>query len=282
MILGNKTGFSFVREKPEFSIISIMNLTFANHQIHSYEVHTSVYQGPLDLLLTLIENAELDITKLSLAKVTNQYLSYIKNLPEKEPDEVSAFMLIAAKLLQIKSEALLPHSGPREEEDAGDELARQLIAYKRYKEIADLLAERERKGVHTFIRAPSKDLNRRKVDFQDHSLADLLNIARKAIKDAHDKDSINTVVSRPKVTIKEKISLFISHLSSEGSVSFFQILGKSYSRLEVIISFLAVLELIKRKMVVVSQVELFDDIVLYTSADYDERKMAWEKDKFVL
>lgn len=261
-----------------------MNLTFATSKIHSYEVHTPVYQGPLDLLLNLIESAELDITKLSLAKVTNQYLSHIRNLQQKEPDEVSAFMLIAVKLLQIKSEALLPRSShtEEEEEDTGDELARQLLAYKRYKEIADLLAEREMKGYHTFIRYPSRDMDRRKVDFRDHSLTDLLHIARKAIQSANEKDAINTVVSRPKVTVKEKITLLVSYLSEKGEVSFFQILGKRYSRLEVIVSFLAVLELIKRKMVIVSQKNLFGDIILKPSEKYAEGRLNWGKNEIEL
>ncbi|MFO8037230.1 MAG: segregation/condensation protein A [Anaerolineales bacterium] len=261
-----------------------MNPTFAKSTIHSYEVHTSVYQGPLDLLLNLIESAELDITKLSLAKVTNQYLSHIQNLQEKEPDEVSAFMLIAAKLLQIKSEALLPHSShtEEEEEDTGYELARQLLAYKRYKQIADLLAEREKKGLHTFIRYPSKDMNRRNVDFGDHSLSDLLHIARKAIQSATEKEAVNTVVSRPKVTVKEKIALLVSYLSEKGEVSFFQILGKRYSRLDVIVSFLAVLELIKRKMVIVSQTDLFGDIILSPSEKYAENRLEWGENEIEL
>jgi segregation and condensation protein A len=261
-----------------------MNLTFATSKIHSYEVHTSVYQGPLDLLLDLIESAELDITKLSLAKVTNQYLSHIQNLQNKEPDEVSAFMLIAAKLLQIKSEALLPRSSHSEDEDedTGDELARQLLAYKRYKEIADLLAEREKKGFHTFIRYTSRDLNRRKVDFRDHSLSDLLDIARKAIKNASEKESINTVVSRPKVTVKEKISLLFWYLSKSDQVSFFQVLGDGYSKLDVIVLFLAVLELIKRNLVVFSQSDLFGDILLSPSEKYHGQRINWGEEEFEL
>ena len=89
---------------------------FLGRQIQ-YTVHIPVYEGPLDLLLSLIERAELDITSVSLASVTDQYLGYIRGLEHQDPDEISAFLVIAAKLLQIKSEALLPrppacmHSG---------------------------------------------------------------------------------------------------------------------------------------------------------------------------
>ena len=89
----------------------------------NYTVHTPVYDGPLDLLLNLIEHAELDITSVSLAMVTDQYLAYINGLEQISADEISAFIVIAAKLLQIKSEALLPRPPVREvgEEDTGHE-----------------------------------------------------------------------------------------------------------------------------------------------------------------
>jgi segregation and condensation protein A len=101
----------------------------------NYKVHTPVYEGPLDLLLNLIERAELDITALSLAMVTDQYLDYIHGLEQKDADEISAFLVIAARLLQIKSEALLPRPVVREpgEEDLGQSLVDQLRLYKRFK-----------------------------------------------------------------------------------------------------------------------------------------------------
>ena len=93
----------------------------------NYTVHTSVYEGPLDLLLDLIEHAELDITSVSLATVTDQYLASLKNLEQINADEISAFLVIAAKLLQIKSEALLPRPPVHAagEEDIGRSLVDQ-------------------------------------------------------------------------------------------------------------------------------------------------------------
>ena len=87
----------------------IMDLKFSTDQVNTYKIDTPVYQGPLDLLLQLIEGAELDITTLSLAQVTDQYLKHLEKLQDMPPDEISAFLVIAAKLIQIKSEALLPH-----------------------------------------------------------------------------------------------------------------------------------------------------------------------------
>ena len=107
----------------------------------NYNVQTPVYEGPLDLLLNLIERAELDITSVSLAMVTNQYLAYINSLEQINADEISAFLVIAAKLLQIKSEALLPRPPARMpgEEDIGKSLVDQLKLYKRFKEIGGWL-----------------------------------------------------------------------------------------------------------------------------------------------
>ena len=85
-----------------------MKLDIGHHSGKEYTVTTPLYEGPLDLLLQLIERAELDITKLALAQVTDQFLNYINEMPESDADEVSAFLVIAAKLIQIKSEFLLP------------------------------------------------------------------------------------------------------------------------------------------------------------------------------
>src|SRR3990170_760696 len=120
----------------------------------NYTVHTPVYEGPLDLLLNLIQHAELDITSVSLAMVTDQYLGYIKNLEQINADEISAFLVIAAKLLQIKSEALLPRPPARVpgEEDIGRSLVDQLKLYKRYKEIGVWMNAREQANLRTYLR----------------------------------------------------------------------------------------------------------------------------------
>jgi len=98
-----------------------------------YAVQLPVFEGPLDLLLELIERAELDITRVSLAQVTHQYLEYLRLVPAHDLADLAAFLVVAARLLQIKSEALLPRPPTREpgEEDPGDALARQHIAYKK-------------------------------------------------------------------------------------------------------------------------------------------------------
>ena len=133
-----------------------MSFQVASFQTEGYQISTEVYEGPLDLLLELIERAELDITQLALAQVTDQYLAYLHALQERNAAEVSAFLVIAARLLQIKSAALLPRPpaelATTDEEDPGEALARQLIVYKRFKELAVFLDNRVAAGLHTYLR----------------------------------------------------------------------------------------------------------------------------------
>jgi len=240
-----------------------MELKFATNQVNTYRIKTPVYQGPLDLLLQLIESAELDITKLALAQVTDQYLAHLRELEHSPPDEISAFLVIAAKLLWIKSNALLPHTSQGEEgEDVGDDLARQLIAYKRYKEIAELLADRKDQGYQSYVRiSPAVDV-KENVEFGDFDLTALQALARKVFQSDIDRRSIDTVVERPKVTIKDKIKLISEKFRTREEITFQEILGEKYSRIDIVITFLAVLELIKGKYIRVIQQGLFDDISL--------------------
>jgi segregation and condensation protein A len=240
-----------------------MDLKFATNQVNTYRIKTPVYQGPLDLLLQLIESAELDITKLALAQVTDQYLAHLRELEHSPPDEISAFLVIAAKLLWIKSNALLPHTSQGEEsEDVGDDLARQLIAYKRYKEIAELLADRKDQGYQSYVRiSPAVDV-KENVDFGEFDLAALQALARQVFQSDIDRRSIDTVVERPKVTIKDKIKLISEKFRTREEITFQEILGEKYSRIDIVITFLAVLELIKGKYIRVIQQGLFNDISL--------------------
>ncbi|MCJ7716818.1 MAG: segregation/condensation protein A [Anaerolineales bacterium] len=242
-----------------------MELKFSTDQVNSYKIDTPVYQGPLDLLLQLIETSELDITTLALAQVTNQYLKHLEKLQNLPPDEISAFLVIAAKLIQIKSEALLPHQrSDREEEiDIGNELARQLIAYKRYKEIAELLADRKDLGYQTFIRLSSSQMEiNDQLDLGEFGINDLLDLAISIFQKEIDRKSISTVVERPKITIKDKINQISDRFKNSDQITFRELLGKEYSRLDIVISFLALLELIKGNFIEVIQTEIFDDITM--------------------
>lgn len=249
-----------------------MKFDFATKQVGEYKVVTPVYEGPLDLLLQLIEQVELDITKLALAQVTDQYLSHMRSLTAQQPEEVSAFLVIAAKLLQVKSEALLPRPPAREEgeEDPGEALARQLLAYKRYKEIATELENRDKAGLRTYLRLAPPPKVKEKADFGEFTLADLFNLALETFSNIDERPQLGTVVSAPRVTIREKIGHIVTELRVKSRTTFGQILGNKRSRLDVVVTFLAMLELVKRHFVSARQETLFSEINLETANGWDD------------
>lgn len=225
-------------------------------------VATPVFEGPLDLLLELIEKAELDITSFALAQVTDQYLEYLRSLPSRDAAAVSAFLVIAAKLLQIKSEALLPRPvvRPAGEEDPGLSLAQQLIIYRRFKQLANYLAGREAAGLQTFLHiSPVTDLETH-VDMTGITLSDLVFAAQGVYHRERDIVSINEVVSIPVLTIKDRIRSILGRVKSGKIFSFKTITSGSVDRIDLIVTFLAVLELIKRQVLTARQESLFDDI----------------------
>jgi segregation and condensation protein A len=239
-----------------------MDLNIASHQTGNYTVQIPVYEGPLDLLLQLIERAELDITAVSLAMVTDQYLKHIRAMQEAKAEEISAFLVIAAKLIQIKSEALLPRPPVREagEEDPAENLARQLRIYKRFKEIANWMEEREKAGLRSYLRlAPPPKIEGR-LDLSDVTIEDLLKAAESIFLNEREKQALGTVISAPKVTIREKIAYISEHLSKNEQASFKELIRGAKTRLEVVVTFLAMLELIKRYRVAARQETLFGDI----------------------
>jgi segregation and condensation protein A len=249
-----------------------MSLSPVAYQTHRYHVATAVFEGPLDLLLHLIERAELDITKLSLAQVTDQYLEHMHQLPELMAEEVSAFLVIAAKLLLIKSEALLPRPPIREEgeEDAGEALARQLIIYRRYRKIAEHLENRESHGLRSYLRLVAPPRVEGVLDLSDISLSDIVSAAQNILLKVDDRLELKSVVSPPQITIRQKINVIKRYLIQSGRFTFRNILSRAPTRIEIVVSFLAVLELIKRHLVVANQTALFGEIEIEQSDQWDE------------
>jgi len=252
-----------------------VNLQVAEHQIEGYRINTELYEGPLDLLLELIEHAELDITRLALAQVTDQYLDYMKNMQDRNAAEVSAFLVIAARLVQIKSAALLPRppvqAQSATEEDPGEALAQLLIQYHRFKQFAKWLEKRHLDGLHTYLRldVPTPKIEG-KLDLNGMTLMDLVQAAREIFSNKSNLRSLNTVVSIQRITIREKVRYVMEILQQGGKSSFSKML-KSKSRLEIVVTFLALLELVKRHILEVQQPALFEDIQFETVGDWNEK-----------
>jgi segregation and condensation protein A len=241
-----------------------VSLQVAGHQTERYRVDTTVYEGPLDLLLELIERAELDITTLAIAQVTDQYLAYLRAMKEHDAAEVSAFLVMAARLVQIKSAALLPRPSivehiSTEAEDA-EALARQLIQYRRFKQISEWLGGREAANQRTYLRlAPPQIKVEARLDLSDVSMADLLSAARYVFSSQPNLPELSRVVSLSRVTIREKINSIMNILKHTTRSSFRALLS-TRSRSEIVVTFLALLELIKRQIVDARQDALFADI----------------------
>lgn len=245
---------------------------FLGNQTGGYKVQIPDYEGPLDLLLSLIERAELSVTSISLATVTDQYLSYIHGLEQMKPDEISAFLVIAAKLVQIKSEALLPRPPEREpgEEDPGVSLVEQLILYKRYKEIAVWMDELQEKNWHTFLRVAPPPKVEAKLDLSNLTLEGLLSAAESAFTKGKGRKPLAVVLSAPRVTIREKIGFITKTMKNIQKMTFSGLITDKATRVEIVVTFLAMLELIKRYHISAVQNELFGEIEFEKMGDWKD------------
>lgn len=247
----------------------------------AYQVRLPVFEGPLDLLLHLIEQQELDITTISLAQVTDQYLAYLQVVGETQPDDLADFMVIAAQLLLIKSQALLPQPPcpVEEEEDIGEDLVRQLYEYKRFKQAAQVLQQREEQGWHMYPRTiPISRLAQAwkpRLNLEGTSLDDLIATLQALLSQESGTDVVFGVEPYT-VTIEDKIAQVDEILRSlmcrrrngfrdacgPQVVTFDQLLCDATSRIEVIVTLLAILEMIRNGRVSVRQEQLFGPITI--------------------
>ena len=240
-----------------------------------YRIETDLYQGPLDLLLDLIEKAELDITVLSLAQVTDQFLEYVRAMQEENPTEVSAFVVIAARLIQIKSTALLPKQKVNitdVDEDSGEALAQQLITYRRFKLLSDSLAEREDRRLHAWVRTGAPDVGLEPaLDISGWNGDMLAKIASRVFIPPKKAKALETVMKKPRLSIHDKIRLLVNRIRKSNSVQFSSLL-KTGNKNETVVTFLAMLELIKQNAVTIHQDHNFSDIEITKSSAFDEKK----------
>jgi segregation and condensation protein A len=233
----------------------------------AYQIQLPIFEGPLDLLLHLVEREELDITTVALARVTDQYLAYLAELERRQAGELAEFLVVAAKLLLIKSQALLPRppSLTPDEEDVGDELVRQLQAYKRFKEIASLLRDREKQGLHSYVRVAPMPRLEPQLDTDGLDLNTLLLCVQEAL-DAVPAPPVGEVVTPATVTVSEQIGRIENRLTQRSRVCFREFLSEAASRVEIIVTLWAVLELVKQKRARVRQEDLFGDIFIEREA----------------
>lgn len=227
----------------------------------AYHFHLEKFEGPLDLLLTLIEKEKLDITEVSLAQVTDQYLAYIQSEASISLQNLAAFLAIATRLILIKSRALLPVlEFSDEEEEAIEDLEYRLKAYRLFREASQTLGQLFSRAKGAVAREsflgmksvfyPPQDITKEKLrEHFVHVLGDI------PVFEILPEEAIALVV-----TLEEKIHALRQTLSERVESSFAEIISSTEDRVEVIVSFLAMLELIKQRFIHVRQEHFFSDI----------------------
>ncbi len=233
------------------------------------QIKTAQFEGPLDLLLQLIEEQRMDISTVALAGVTEQFLAYVKNLQDKNPLNLADFLIIAAKLLVIKSKSLLPNLElGLEEEEAAFDLTAQLLQYKKYKEAAKFLKRLDGKRRQawtrdvdffdriTFVPDPDVDVNVLSQSLKNIAaeLKDIVRLPQQMMKEV--------------VSISDKIAHIQALISERLETSLSSLLKEAKSKTEVIVTFLALLELTKQRIVSLEQTEHFADILIKKTIPY--------------
>jgi len=208
------------------------------------------FAGPLDLLLHLIEKEELPITAVSVRQVIDQFLAYLAQMTERRPEPIADFLEMAARLLYIKSLALLPQT-PRleeneEEEDPAEALARQLREYKQFKARAELLQALAATGRRAYVRMAIPPIGPKKLDPAGLAVQALVQAIMAALQPEELPPLPTGDIAPYSITIEDRMAALLALLEQEQVVFFHRFLGGAASRLEVIVSLLAVLELFKQ------------------------------------
>jgi segregation and condensation protein A len=230
-----------------------------------YTIRLDMFEGPLDLLLHLIHKNELDITNIPIALITEQYLEYLKLMKVLNLDIAGEYLLMASTLLYIKSKTLLPTSSEEEEEEEEDpraELIRRLLEYQKYKEVAAELEKRPMLDRDVFMRSTSTEIE--EVGGEERvevTLFELVEAFRKILERVKIEEFHEVILDR--ISVEERVQELLSLLQREKrSIAFHLLFPEQASRRVIIITFLAILELVKMKLVRIFQLAPFETIRL--------------------
>jgi len=227
-----------------------------------FRIEMPCFAGPLELLLQLIERKELDITAVSLALVADQFLAHVRAAEPVNPDDLADFLVVGARLVWIKSVALLPRPSPIQREEVkeeADDLARRLIEYRTFRQAALSLGEREAESLRCYPRE-SLPTPSQPAPLQPVALNELLRALQRALL-CRERPSTE-VLPDHRCRVEDKIQLIRQWLRSAERLSFARLLGLTSSRDEVIATFLALLELIKARQLEVEQACPYGEITI--------------------
>jgi len=240
-----------------------------------YKIILETFEGPLDLLLHLIEKEKVDIYDIPIAKITDQYISYIKGMQYFDLDITSEFLVMAANLIEIKSKMLLPSSKDVEGEqleiediDPRDELVLRLLEYKKYKVVAEELKNKGEMQNKVFYK-PKEEIgeyiyDEDEIELEGLVLGDLIKIYNKIMLKCVEQEKKETIkeIQRDEITIEECIANITAQIKEKKAIRFEELFEGIYTRSRIIITFLSILELIKLKFIRVFQGYNFDEIII--------------------
>ena len=233
----------------------------------AYEVKLQIFEGPLDLLLFLIKKEEIDIYEISISKIAKQYLEYVEFIQMFDLDIAGEFIVMAATLMRIKVKTMLSPMGEEDEEveDFKSELVKNLLEYKRYKEASESFSEFESEERQRFIRSFSYEQEvKQTIDYslsEEYSIFDLMSILKSVLDRKPQVDYYN--IKTEEGSIEENIELILKLIDTEKRLSFVEIVSEYTDKMLIILTFLALLELTKQRLVYLVQVKNFQDIYIY-------------------
>lgn len=229
-----------------------------------YRVKLDIFEGPLDLLLHLVKKDEVDLTDIPIAKITDQYMGYLELFQQLDLDIAGEYLVMAATLLHLKSRALLPGDETPEEEEGDDpraELVRQLLEYQRFKEAAGMLNRRDLLDRDVFARDPTRDEGDLEQDVvYDVALGDLLDALQDVLKRA--APGVVHEVVLEQISLRERICFILDALRERQTMMFTELFPVGSTRLQILTTFLGLLELVRTRMVRILQEQHFGPITL--------------------
>lgn len=231
-------------------------------------IKIDAFEGPLDLLLHLIKKSEVDIYDIPISEITDQYITYLHSMEELNLDIASEFLVMASTLIEIKSKMLLPKKRHEDvEEDPRLELVEKLIEYQKYKDFADSLKGIEENTL-IYFKEPEiiEDIEDGDVFFKNITVENLM-VSFKKIMDRYEnrhkvKKKVYEHISSEEYKIEDKMSFILKTLETKSKIYFNDFFLRVESKIEIIVIFIAILELIKLRDIIVYQVNNFDNIVI--------------------
>ncbi|OGW09646.1 MAG: hypothetical protein A2W77_09170 [Nitrospinae bacterium RIFCSPLOWO2_12_39_16] len=236
----------------------------------TYQIKLPIFEGPLDLLLHLIKEHEINIYEIPIAFITKQYLEYIELLKNLNLEVAGEFLVMASTLIHIKSRTLLPKSevsADMEEEgdDPREELVRKLLEYKKYKEAAGLLRDKEIAYKNVFTRKAESEIPDEDELLIEVSIFDLLSAFKNVVKNIKGSDTYE--ISVDEVSVTERINYIMEALGNSSYILFESLFSDMTRKMELVATFLALLELIRLKLVKIQQTKRFGTIRIFKTVE---------------